>query len=450
MTEFDNKVFDSLKKLGVDFSADLRLGAAVSGGADSVCLLLSLCAISREYGFKLFVVNVNHNLREAGETDGDSAFVRDLCARLSGAGFDLDFTGEVIPRGKLEKIALERGGGIEDAARSERYRIFESVIESQSLDYLCLAHNQNDLLETALMRFLQGSFTENYAIPAKRGKFLRPLLSISRTEIEGYLRAAGQDWRTDSTNADDSFLRNNIRLNLMPLLDEKFAGWKSSVLNGLEKFAMDADLIGGLADETLSQEELSAGKISLAKFKSFSRALQFRILYRLCNKIDSANRIPFAFFKDILKSLSDGGFSVKTYKNIEISCKNSYITVKKSVKNHTDFTFSVIIEKTGTYQFDFGQLDFSSGVEGDISLSLNQEKLADKLKLPLLLRTFLPGDEIECSDGSMKKVSDVFSSWHVPEEERTRIPVVQEIQSKNQKLCCIIGQVLGFDNWIVK
>ncbi len=452
MTEFDIKVFESLKKLGVDFSANLRLGAAVSGGADSVCLLLSLSALSRQYGFKLFVVNVNHNLRKADETDGDSAFVKALCERLLADGINLDFCGHIIPRGKLEKIALERDGGIEDAARSERYKIFDSVIESCSLDFLCLAHNQNDLLETALMRFLQGSFTENYAIAAGRGKILRPLLSFSRAEIEEYLRAADQDWRTDSTNADESYLRNNIRLNLLPLLDAKFAGWKSGVLSGLEKSEMDGQLLEEAVEAAFKETERGNETvlIPLELLKGLSSAVKVRLLYKACNQVCGEQRIPFAFIKDVCRAFASGSFAGKVYKNIEISCKNGHIIVKKSVKTQTDFTFSVIIEEDGNYEFDFGNLKAEKTLDGRILLFLNGNLLSSNLTLPLLVRSALLTDEVVTKDGSMKKVSDVFSDWHVSESERGHIPLVQELSSKNQRICCILGAVLGFDNWIVK
>ena len=452
MTEFDIKVFESLKKLGVDFSAGLRLGAAVSGGADSVCLLLSLCELSREYGFKLFVVNVNHNLREAGETDGDSAFVEDLCAKLSAAGIKLEFIGQVIPRGKLDEIAAQRGGGIEDAARSERYIIFERVIAFYTLDFLCLAHNQNDLLETALMRFLQGSFTEKYAIAARRGKFLRPLLGISRAEIEEYLRASDQKWRTDSTNSDDSYLRNNIRLNLLPLLDERFAGWKSGVLKGLEKSEMDCQLIEEAVEKAFKETECNKDSVLIPRdlLKGLSSAVKVRLLYKACNQICGEQRIPFAFIRDVCRAAASSSFDSKRYKNIEISSKNGHIIVKKSVKTQTDFTFSVIIEEEGNYEFDFGNLEVKKAPDGRILLFWDEKLLASNLTLPLLLRSALLTDEVETKDGSMKKVSDVFSDWHLSESERGHIPLVQELSSKNQRICCILGEVLGFDNWIVK
>ena len=453
MTEFNIKVFESIRNLGVDFSAkNLRLGAAVSGGADSVCLLLSLCALSRQYGFKLFVVNVNHNLREASETDGDSAFVKALCEQLSGSGASVEFIGKVIPRGMLEKVSAERGGGIEDAARSERYKIFESEIEAHSLDFLCLAHNLNDLLETALMRFLQGSFTENYAIAGRRGKFLRPLLGISRAEIEEYLRSAGQSWCTDSTNADDSYLRNNIRLNLLPLLDAKFPGWKSGVLNGLEKSTMDGELIELAVEKAFKETQMHKDSvlIPLDLLKGLSSAVKVRLLYKACNQICGEQRIPFAFIKDVCRALESGSFARKVYKNIEICCKNEHIIVKKSVKNQTDFTFSVIIEEDGKYEVEFGSLELKSALDGNVSLFLNENLLASNLTLPVLVRSAILTDEVECKDGTMKKLLDVFSDWHVPESERGHIPVVQELSSKNQRICCILGSILGFDNWIVR
>ena len=460
---FEEKIKKNLADFGIKCEAGLRLGAAVSGGADSVSLLAALSSVLRPLGLPLFVINVNHNIRNDAETCGDSFFVRDLCKALRDNGCDVRFFMQEIERGKITELSQLRGGGIEEAARFLRYQIFEDFIKENQLDYLCLAHNQNDNLETVLMRFLQGAFTEGYGIASCRGKFIRPLLNVYRSEIEEYLRGRGFSWRTDSTNADDSYLRNNIRLNLMPLLDEKFSGWKKAVLNGLEKSRMDNEIIEDFVEKrmTVLEDKIPAsgkGEYSLnaSDFLAEPDGVQIRFLTKLIGLVcgEGIGRIPFSFLKDVCASVKNGSFVSKIYKNALISFKNNTLKVKNCTKIQTDFVFSAIIEEEGTYAFHFGELDVVKNAEGGFSLfydNQGEKKLiSGSVALPLCVRSFLSDDEVLCADGKMKKVGDVLSSWHVSESDRGRIPVIQQLSGENQRIICIFGEVFGFDNWIVK
>lgn len=470
---FEEKVLKNLSDLGIWPVEGLRLGVAVSGGADSVSLLAALSSVLKPFGLPLFVINVNHNIRDEAETCGDSLFVRDLCRALADDGCGIRFSMREIERGKIAGLSHERGGGIEEAARFCRYQIFEDFIKENELDFLCLAHNQNDNLETLLMRFLQGAFTENYGIAPCRGKFIRPLLNVARSEIEEYLKVRGLNWRTDSTNADDSYLRNNIRLNLMPLLDGKFTGWKTAVLNGLEKARMDGEIIEDFVErrmaaleekiEVSGEGELSGCgggdveySLSADDFLAESPSVQIRLLTKLICRAcgEEIGRIPFSFLKEVCAAVKNGNFVSKIYKNALISFKNKVLKVKNSRKIQTDFVFSAIIEEEGTYAFHFGEVEVVKNAAGGFSLFFdnNGEKkvISETASLPLCVRSFLFDDKVLTAEGGMKSVSDVLSSWHVPESERGKIPVIQLLSGENQRIICIFGQVFGFDNWIVK
>ena len=173
-----------LKNLG-KFLSENKIGAAVSGGADSVSLLLSLSKSFGKIGMKnrLEVITVNHGIREKTQTDGDALFVQNLCESLGISCKVVSFE-----QGEAAKNAEKRGKGLEEAAREMRYKAFYDFIAEKNLSFLCLAHNQNDQTETILMRLLKGSGSEGLGgIPKRRGKIIRPLLNISRAEIENYL-----------------------------------------------------------------------------------------------------------------------------------------------------------------------------------------------------------------------------------------------------------------------
>jgi tRNA(Ile)-lysidine synthase len=212
-----------------------RVCAAVSGGADSVALLLLLHAANalprHALGVGLSAVHVHHGLR-GDEADADLEFVRELCARLA---VPLHVAHASVP----ERIAQARAAGapetIEEAARNLRYEVFRGLIVDGRADRILTAHTLDDQAETVLMKLLRGAWTEGLsgihplvevqgaegreAGAARRG-VVRPLLRVRRVELEEYLRSSNQPWRTDSSNADEAFTRNRLRHTLLPILRE--------------------------------------------------------------------------------------------------------------------------------------------------------------------------------------------------------------------------------------
>ncbi len=210
------------------FHPGQRVCVAVSGGADSTALLLALWGANREgsapLGVVLSAAHVHHGLRGA-EADDDEAFVRALCAAH---GVPLT----VFPVDTAARQAAE-GEGVEEAARELRYAALTGLLDRGEVDVIATAHTLDDQAETVLMKLLRGAWTEGLGGispkvargPAgpQRGPargVARPLLRLSRAEIEAFLAARGQSWRVDSSNADRSMTRNRVRHELMPLLRE--------------------------------------------------------------------------------------------------------------------------------------------------------------------------------------------------------------------------------------
>jgi len=181
---------------------------ALSGGADSVALLLVL----KQLGYRIEAAHCNFRLR-GKESDRDEAFVCDLCSAqnipIHRAHFD---TKEYAA---LHKVSIEM------AARELRYRYFEQLRQDLGADTICVAHHRDDAVETLLMNLMNGSGIHGLTgIRPKNGAVVRPLLCLSRTEIEEYLHSIGQSYVIDSTNAVDDVLRNKIRLHLVPLMQQ--------------------------------------------------------------------------------------------------------------------------------------------------------------------------------------------------------------------------------------
>jgi tRNA(Ile)-lysidine synthase len=283
-----------------------RICAAVSGGADSVALLLLLYAANalprNALGVGLSAVHVHHGLR-GDEADGDLAFVQALCARLE---IPLHVHHASVP----ERLSRSRNAGkpetIEEAARNLRYDFFASLIAQGRADSILTAHTLDDQAETVLMKLLRGAWTEGLSgvhpvvlMPhaIHPGKILRPLLAARRTELENFLRAQNQPWRTDSTNADEAFTRNRVRHHLLsilreynPSVDQALANlaelarddearWQAELGRILPQILLPGKPVrgGGRAVSTAPGESASVA-LEIDRLRSFDPALRRRVV----------------------------------------------------------------------------------------------------------------------------------------------------------------------------
>ena len=184
-----------------------NLLVALSGGADSVALLLCL----HELGYNVCAAHCNFQLR-GEESERDEAFCRNLCKRL---GIMLH-----VCRFDTRQVAHGRNISIEMAARDLRYEWFERLRKEMGCDFTALAHHRDDNIETLLQHIGRGSGIHGLTgMPQRRNHIVRPLLNVSRHDILEYLKEKGQDYVTDSTNADTIYQRNLVRHELIPLLE---------------------------------------------------------------------------------------------------------------------------------------------------------------------------------------------------------------------------------------
>jgi tRNA(Ile)-lysidine synthase len=186
-----------------------RVLIGVSGGADSVALLLALVELAPSMALDLHVLHVDHQLRPG--SPADAAFVEALSRRLG------------VPVA-VERVRVAPGASLEAAARAARHAALEARAARLGAHRIALGHTADDQAETVLMRLLEGAGMRGLAaIPAVRGPIVRPLIESRRSQIEQALRAAGVDWIEDPTNRDPKFLRNRIRHDVLPRLASAYA-----------------------------------------------------------------------------------------------------------------------------------------------------------------------------------------------------------------------------------
>jgi tRNA(Ile)-lysidine synthase len=366
-------VEDAVRRSILHLSKDAPcLLAAVSGGADSVAMLHALVRLrdaSLESGaalyprFRLCCVHVNHNLR-GEESRGDAEFVATLCKQ-----WDVPCRLETVEEGSIEKKAKDSNCGIEAAAREARHTIFQNTASLDKADKILIAHNRDDLLENILIRILRGSGPAGLA-PLKKesGNILRPLLSLSRAGILSYLALNNIIYRVDSSNNDENFFRNKVRLRLIPLLESYFPSWKKNLFQFAETQGMAADYLKKTALVKIDESEktynaIKHKTITIENFSTIAPILQEEIIFNALNRFgDSKENIDSLFEPDTIsekqiiprrdslrralqqkKDADLGGASIQFFKDsVIISLKEPLITEEN---------YSLLIEHEGVYHY---------------------------------------------------------------------------------------------------
>lgn len=289
---------------------------AVSGGADSVCLLLSLVnlQLAGRYSFTIHVVTVNHNIRSPAESGGDASFVESLSNNLRVRGANITFVERVLEPGEVALLSQSRKCGIEDAARVLRYGELVASACEYGVHYILVAHNLNDNIETIIMRFLQGGQSkgidgERKLHPDDGGAVavLRPLLNITRAEIEQYLAFYHQDFRTDMTNFDEHYMRNKIRGSLVPLLRTAFPGYENALLMGNKICSMDADYFDGECAKVLPLSKTKeCVQYNRQSFEALHVAISSRVVFGAISAVGSHSRVPRKVVLKIIDDMKSG------------------------------------------------------------------------------------------------------------------------------------------------
>ena len=279
-----------------------RICVALSGGADSVALLLTLHAANsaprESLGIGLSAVHIHHGLRGA-EADADQHFVEGLCVRLD---IPLHLHQTSVPTRLIETRNAGDPETLEEAARNLRYEHFAALLASGHADAILTAHTLDDQAETVLMKLLRGAWTEGLSaiypvLILPKGKILRPFLHTRRADIESFLTSISQAWRNDSTNTDTAYTRNRIRHELLPqlrtynpnldqtlanlaeLAREEEARWQTELARLLPQLLLPGKPVRGGGRAVSTAPGHSAGvSIELDRLRILDPALRRRVL----------------------------------------------------------------------------------------------------------------------------------------------------------------------------
>ena len=409
---------------------------AVSGGPDSTALLDILARLKGRCGFHLTAAHLNHSFR-GREAEGDSEYVQQLCAQL-----DVSCIAEHID---VPRFMTETGMGAQEAARHVRYRFLHKVAEQTGSRVIATAHHADDQIETVLMRLVRGTGIEGLSgIPIQRQEegisIVRPLLTITREEIEAYCNAHGLHPRHDRSNDSDKYLRNRIRRHWMPLMKQEnphLAG----VFTQLTSLARDEnELMDRIARETLAEiihtQNMNTIVVVQNDFVLHHVALQRRMIKLILSYLlesDTGN-ISYSHIEHIRQIIADtypsaridlpGGVQVRReYQRVVFSSIYNDVSIPPYIYNLPVPGAVYIPEIDRTFRCYYGkQTDVKQRAQGTFAV-FDPAKIEGKL----YVRQRCAGDRMTVRGMvGTKKVKDIFIDAKIPQLDRERIPLLTD------------------------
>ncbi|MDD5409429.1 MAG: tRNA lysidine(34) synthetase TilS [Candidatus Omnitrophica bacterium] len=284
------KVNETIKKYRLIQKGD-KILLGVSGGPDSMALLLQLFSLKKKLGLSLHIAHVDHGLRK--DSHSDALFVENWAKRL---GIPINII-------RLDSKVTERKGSLEEICRQARLDFLINIARKIKADKVALGHNLDDQAETVLMRILRGTGLSGLSgISAKRSikniLFIRPFLETSRSEIEAFLKRKKINPRIDSTNKEEVFFRNKIRHNLIPLLKKEYNRNIVEVLANLaESISYDYEYLDQVARKNAKGTNL---RLKIGRIKKLHAAiLRLTIRQSIAYIQGDTRRIGFQHIKEL-------------------------------------------------------------------------------------------------------------------------------------------------------
>lgn len=389
----------------------------LSGGADSVMLLLYLVYLRSKRDFPLAAVHVNHLIR-GEEAERDERFSERLCHAL---GVEFQAVRVDVPH-----LAREQGKGVEEAARDARYSCFDEIISARSdINYICVAHNADDNFETVVMNMMRGAGLNGLTgIAPVRDNILRPLIYLKKKEITEALEAGGFEFVTDSTNESDDYTRNYIRHNVIPSLERVFDAPVDRISRMCQNLREDDGCLASMAAEFASRYE--NGKIPTQKLAGLKPAILYRVLgiYAKEAGAPSFERVHFEAMRRCV--LKGGSFSVSLPGSCfrAMSGMAGFYKDKQIQKERFSFPLSYGINKIGergaVIEIVKNKAEFSTKV---YNKSTQRELTSAIILGGLLVRSKQEGDT--CFYGGMtRKLKKLFNDKKIPADRRADVPVL--------------------------
>ena len=406
----------------------------VSGGVDSLALLYALHTLRHQLNCQLHVAHLDHGFRE--DSAGDAVYVAEQADQL---GIPISSIRIDVPQ-----LMRDQKLSAEVAARQARYQFYECISKRIGATKIALGHHRGDQAETVLMNLLRGAGASGLKgiLPIREGKFIRPLLAFSRKEIEDFVVQLGLQPRCDATNYQLNYLRNRVRLELIPTLERAY---NTNIQNALNQTAellqAESDYLEMLAHDAFQAcriESHTPDTVVLDRylFREHHLALRRRILRLAVAEVFGEIRdLYFNHFESMLNlidgeapnsvlNLPNGGAFRRAYDRI---------LIQKSTENRASFEYEVAVPGHTPLPLLDAEM-IATVVEQPVNCAV-ADKFPDgkfqavfdldRLQLPLMLRQRRDGDRFHPFGlRGTKKLKDLLIDAKIPRQKRGRIPVL--------------------------
>jgi tRNA(Ile)-lysidine synthase len=426
------KVIKTIEKYNLLNKKD-RVVVALSGGSDSTALLAALAQISKQLDFSIIVAHYNHGLRGT-QSDEDEKYSQELAKKM----------GLIFVSGKMDSKLQQKGVSPEDFYRQQRYQFLNKVAEDYNAQKIALGHNIQDQAETVLLNLLRGSGLEGLKgiLPIREGKFIRPLIEVSKEEIIAFLNEAGISYCQDSSNENNIYLRNKIRLELIPYLKEKFnPKIEENLAQMAEILRQDDDFIRNSVQEALESTYIQSLPDGISLNIEYIKGLVPSIRLRL--------------FKEILESMipEKNGFSFSNINALErlaqatesgkrislplaIVARREYdniiLTRDKICLKQVDYEYPVNIPGIIHVKETDRTISIEKTFRDKMDMQLKNKIYLDldKIQQPIILRNRRDGDRFQpLGMKGQQKIKSLFINQKIPRNKRNEVMLLVDQNS---------------------
>lgn len=301
MSDILEKVKFTIKEHSLLEKGD-RVLIAISGGADSVCMLNIFKRLAAEYDLELYAAHLNHMLR-GDDAEDDECFTRDYCSKLGISFFS--------KKADVSLFAKEHSLTTEEAGRKLRYSFFDEIKAKENINRIATAHNSDDDVETVLMRFIRGTGITGLAgIPYKTNGIIRPMLDITRREIEDYMKNNGIPFKNDKTNFEPVYFRNIMRLDLIPRIENEYnPNFRRTVKQNIINYKDAADYLKSVTEDKC-RELVSYGRnfacIKLSELAPLHSFMIKSVIYTVLGNFYTSKQVTAGAVETVFSLVENG------------------------------------------------------------------------------------------------------------------------------------------------
>ena len=413
-----DKVKNTIKKYSLINKGESVL-VALSGGSDSVAMLHILFVLSKELDFKLYCAHINHNLRD--EAKSDEEFVRAFSEKLGIECFTK--SADVLIYAKENSISTELAG------RKIRYDYFDELLIKHSIDILATAHNKNDSAESILLHLIRGCALDGMCgIPVCRnGYIIRPIIDLSKSEIEKYCKDNDLEFVVDKTNFETDYTRNKIRLNLIPMIEEDLnPNFIKTLTDNSQIFKETISFIENytnlvydklcrreklILSELINEEDIIIKNVIMKHFKNYTKReqnlsqLYINEIVRLIKANDTSKKINLP--DGITAKIEYGTLFFEDTKRESVAFEYEIVPDKECYIKECDIGILISEEK-----------EIKKNTKDKIYFYVNEDKKF-KVRNRRVGEKFMP-----VGMKGTKKLSDYFTDLKIPASERERIAIL--------------------------